>query len=168
MLLDSPFWVVPPEPPVAVPWPLVRQTQAVLGFANTTAVQGEACRMRHPEPEHRWRCLFAQFRLPFVAQPYVLHTALYDAFQIEQGTGACAVMRPWAWALSSGVRFPRAMGQEVANVRQKSSLVHPSSSVRREKLFRQAINARNTILNLMTCHNALCATGRGRAGTPRL
>lgn len=77
---DSPLWVdLEPNQPGIVP--LQNETQAVFALVNATARLGEACAEAYPGDEG-WRCLFGEYRLPFVEAPYLLSASQFDKYQL--------------------------------------------------------------------------------------
>lgn len=90
-LFDSPLWMdLKPLYPNVVP--LLNQTQMAFSFMNATGRLGEACGEYYfSDP---YRCLFGQFRLPFVETPYLLNMAQFDKFQLPYDLGSS--MPPYA------------------------------------------------------------------------
>lgn len=88
-MLDSPLWVDidPITGPSGSIMPLMEQTQIILGFLNATNRLGPTCQTSYPEDEW-WKCLFGEFRLPFVTTPYILNAAQFDNFQVPYNEGA--------------------------------------------------------------------------------
>ena len=82
-LFDSPLWVdVQPitgaDGPIV---PLQEQTAAILNLVNATGRLGPTCTAAFP-PGDWWKCLYGQYRLPFVETPYVMNAAQFDKFQL--------------------------------------------------------------------------------------
>ena len=77
-LLDSPMWIDdPPLYPSVVP--LLNQTSMAYAFMNATARLGDACAEYYfSDP---YRCLFGQYRAPFITTPYLINSAQFDKFQ---------------------------------------------------------------------------------------
>ncbi len=87
-LFDSPMWVdVDPITGVNGPIvPLQEQTQAILALVNATGRLGPTC-MAAFQPADWWKCLYGQYRLPFVQTPYALNAAQFDKFQLPYNEG---------------------------------------------------------------------------------
>jgi hypothetical protein len=80
-LLDSALWVdLPPLVPNAVS--LAEQTRRVLALANATSRLGAACLAAYPAAADHWRCLFGEYRVPFLRVPYLLSASQADSFQL--------------------------------------------------------------------------------------
>jgi len=84
-LLDSPLWVAM-EPATPHIMPLTNETEAIFTFLNATGRLGTACSEAYPGTEG-WRCLFGQYRLPYVTTPYLLNAAQYDRFELPYNIG---------------------------------------------------------------------------------
>ena len=85
--LDSPLWV-DVEPLNKGTMPLQNETQAVVALMNVTARLGATCLAAYPAPEDQWKCLYGQYRLPFVATPYLLSASQFDKYQLPYNEGA--------------------------------------------------------------------------------
>ena len=87
---DSPLWV-DVQPISSAIEPLENETQAVFAFLNATARLGTACEAAYPGDEG-WKCLYGQYRLPFVQTPYLLSASQFDKYQLPYNEG---VMPPY-------------------------------------------------------------------------
>ena len=81
--LDSSLWLDIPIPtllqlPESVS--LINQTRAVKEIAQPSHLD-PACASAHPDSSS-WRCLFGEYRMPFVKTPYLLIASQNDAFQL--------------------------------------------------------------------------------------
>ena len=59
---------------------------AILTLVNATGRLGEECAAAFP-PADWWKCLFGQYRLPFVRTPYALNAAQFDKFALPYNEG---------------------------------------------------------------------------------
>jgi hypothetical protein len=87
-LFDSPLWV-DVEPVTGVDGPIVPlqvQTQSILALVNATGRLGDTCAAAFPGAD-QWKCLYGQYRLPFVQTPYVINAAQFDKFQLPYNEG---------------------------------------------------------------------------------
>ncbi len=86
-LLDSALAVdiVPMAPGVAMP--LQQQTFNVLKLANASGRVWPACAAQYPGADVAWKCLYGQYRLPFVRVSYLLAQPQYDAVQLQANEG---------------------------------------------------------------------------------
>ena len=84
-LLDSGLWIdaAPSDPSTTKS--LLEETQLVYGFANPGAVISEACAAAYAGEEYK--CMFGQYRLPFVRTPYFANEAQFDSFQVTYDLG---------------------------------------------------------------------------------
>lgn len=80
--LDSGVWIdaLPADPDSVVS--LANETQQLYAFANAGALVPPACAAAYPGAD-AWKCLFGQFRMPFVQAPYFANEAQFDSFQVE-------------------------------------------------------------------------------------
>jgi hypothetical protein len=87
-MFDSPLWVdvLPITGATGPIMPLETQTQAVLALVGATNRLGPTCAMAYPGTES-WKCLYGQYRLPFVETPFVLNAAQFDRFQLPYNEG---------------------------------------------------------------------------------
>jgi hypothetical protein len=84
--LDSPLWVdVEPASPSIIP--LQNETQAVASFMNVTARLGGTCLEAYPLPDEQWKCLFPQYRIPYVVTPYLVSASQFDKYQLPYNEG---------------------------------------------------------------------------------
>ena len=72
-LIDSGLWVDAEPADASTTESLMMQTQQVYAFANAGALIPAACAAAYPGAE--WKCLFGQYRMPFVTTPYFLNEA---------------------------------------------------------------------------------------------
>ena len=85
--LDSPLWVdVEPNDPSVMP--LENQTAAALPLFNASGALPPDCAAAFPADE-QWRCLYGEYRLPYVRTPYVMSASQFDKFQLTYNEG-CA------------------------------------------------------------------------------
>ena len=83
--LDSPMWVdLEPLYPDIVS--LENETQAIFNLVNATGRLGAACAAAYPGAEG-WRCLYGQYRLPYVQTPYLISFSQSDRFQLPYNEG---------------------------------------------------------------------------------
>lgn len=80
-LLDSGIWI-DAQPTSESVEPLAEETQQVFAFADPGALIPAACAAMYPGAE-AWKCLFGQYRMPFVTTPYFANEAQFDSFQVD-------------------------------------------------------------------------------------
>jgi hypothetical protein len=82
-LLDSALWLdlVPPD---AAEVSLQAQTQGVFAMVNPAARIPAACAAAYPGSEG-WKCLYGQYRLPFVTTPYFIVRCLPPGVRVRCG-----------------------------------------------------------------------------------
>jgi len=93
--LDSPMWV-DELPRLATTVPLENQTQAVYHLVNATAVLDPAClqaytRVISPgvyDSSEGWKCLYGQYRIPFLRTPFLISASQFDLFQLPYNEAA--------------------------------------------------------------------------------
>ena len=79
-MLDSSLWIdVAPYGQDLVS--LECQTQSIVQYVNATARMDAACVAANPG--QTWRCLFGQYRMPYLRVPYALNEAQFDSFQVR-------------------------------------------------------------------------------------
>lgn len=84
--LDSPLWV--DELPFdsdsinSNVMPLMNETQLILPLINPTLVLDPDCVEAYPGPD-TWKCLFGQYRLPFVKTPFLVSASQFDKYQLS-------------------------------------------------------------------------------------
>lgn len=84
-MLDSSLWLdVQPYSPSLIS--LQCQVQAITSFINATGRMDASCLQQYPGSES-WKCLFGQYRMPFLTLPYALNEAQFDSFQIDSNMG---------------------------------------------------------------------------------
>ena len=78
--LDSPLWVdvLPFEANITS---LENQTQTMYGLVNPTARLGAECVAAYPGDEG-WKCLYGQYRIPFVRTPFLMSASQFDLYQL--------------------------------------------------------------------------------------
>ena len=83
--LDSPLWVdeLPMLPTIM---PLQNETQAIYGLINATARIPPACAAAYPGAEG-WKCLYGQYRIPFMTTPYLMSASQFDKYQLPYNEG---------------------------------------------------------------------------------
>ena len=83
-LFDSPMWVdvEPITGPDGVIVPLEVQTQAILTLVGASNRLGVECANVYQGAE-AWKCLYGQYRLPYVQTPYAVNAAQFDKFQVR-------------------------------------------------------------------------------------
>ena len=131
-LLDSPLWVdIEPAAPSITS--LMNETMAVLALVNATARLGPGCADAIAGEE--WKCLFGQYRMPFLLAPYLLNAAQDDKFELPYnlaGTTAAGYL-PANWHPSQ-LAYANAFGPQVLAV--VNSL--PTASQKRSGVFSTA------------------------------
>lgn len=90
--LDSPLWVdVEPNAPGIEP--LQNETRAVFALVNATARLSDGCAAFYPENE-QWRCIFGEYRVPFVTTPYLMSASQFDKYQLPYNEGGMPAGKP--------------------------------------------------------------------------
>jgi hypothetical protein len=79
VFLDSPLWV-DIEPLNLGTVSLQTQTQSVFALVNATARLDAACVATFPGVEG-WKCLFGQYRVPFLRVPFLMSASQFDKYQ---------------------------------------------------------------------------------------
>lgn len=80
-LLDSAFWLdLAPYNSSAIPF--TTQVQEVYALANGSASVSPGCAAAFPAGE-QWKCLMGEYAVPYVTSRYLLHSFLYDRFQLS-------------------------------------------------------------------------------------
>ena len=88
-VLDSPLWVDLDPPYWTDEESLLKQTAAVYDLAGVGDVSGpdgvvtDDCLSAH-KGEEEYKCLFGEYRIPFVRPPHLLVSAQFDSFQLEE------------------------------------------------------------------------------------
>lgn len=79
--LDSPLYLDIPSPAGSTfpNYGFGKQTAGVYGFANVSHL-GEECAVANADAQ--WKCMFGQYRMPFVKTPYMLVASQNDAYQL--------------------------------------------------------------------------------------
>ena len=82
---DSPLWVdiYPAEASIM---PLENQTQLVYGLVNASGRIPADCAAAYPGDEG-WKCLYGQYRMPFVRVPYLMSASQADKYQLTYNEG---------------------------------------------------------------------------------
>ena len=167
-VLDSPLWLdIPPMPHSAFPG-FAAVTAAVYHLANATAhITADCAAVFASEP---WKCLFAQYRMPFLAQPYLLYASMFDSFQLGTNIGHPAPYTSPAEAVYVA-SFAAAVRETVASLPPKDSPIAPGSGV-----FSSACNNHAKSLSRvfvtetvdgLSMADALAAVVKGGAGPAR-
>jgi hypothetical protein len=111
-LLDSGLWIdFQPLTNTGMGGTLVNQAEYVYGFANVSSVIPEDCAQAFPGEE--WKCIFPQYRMPFVKTSYFLSASSFDDFQTNYGAPyggahrACGSQSDWLLPTLSSVRLRR-------------------------------------------------------------
>jgi hypothetical protein len=86
-LIDSALWI-DVTPPDAAEVSLQTQTQNVYNLVSPQARIPDACAAQYAGEE--WKCLYGQYRLPFVQTPYIINAAQFDSFQMLYDLGGSA------------------------------------------------------------------------------
>jgi hypothetical protein len=68
--------------------PLQEQTLALLRLTNATGRLWPACQEAYPGADVAWKCLYGQYRLPFVRTAYLLAQPQYERVQLRGDEGA--------------------------------------------------------------------------------
>ena len=113
-LLDSAYALDIAPVTAHVAMPLSEQTAKVLLLTNASGRIMPECGGNYPASE-QWKCLFAQFRLPFAKLPYMLAQPLYEAAQLrgDEG-GAKPPYAPGCTALAYANEFGAEMRRQLA------------------------------------------------------
>lgn len=123
---DSPMWV-DVEPFQDGTMPLENETMAVFELVNATARIPTACANAYPD-EEGWKCLYGQYRIPFVTTPYLMSASQFDKYQLPYNEGSNP---PWNGPqMAYADAFQAAVRDVVLNVPTKSqshSAVYSSS-----------------------------------------
>ena len=84
-VLDSPYYInISPYTPAFEG--LVHQTIQICQNMNTSGVIPDACHAQYEDAS--WKCLFGQYRMPFVQTPHMLLLSPYDSYQLSNNLGA--------------------------------------------------------------------------------
>ena len=62
------------------------ETEEIYKYYNVSAIIPEACADEYPGDE-TWKCTFAQYRMPFVQNPFLLVASQYDSYQLGYNIG---------------------------------------------------------------------------------
>ena len=115
--LDSPLWVdeIPITGPNGSIVPLEYQTQQIYNLVNATARLGDDCAAAYPASSgEQWKCLYGQYRLPFVKTPYLMSASQFDKYQLPYNEGG---MPPYnGTALAYANNFQQAVRSVVLNL----------------------------------------------------
>lgn len=160
---DSPLWI---DMPSLVQTPLAVTAQKVYTMANASGRVSAECGALYSGPE-AWKCLFGQFRMPSLAQPYLMYASQDDAFQL-------------GWDLGSKPQTPAqlAFAANFSNITVGvlESLTSPTvSAVFSSKCYNHAVSCTDTYLTEtvqgLTMDDAmrifLQAVGVSRTGSPK-
>ena len=104
--------------------PLTEQVQKVLVAHNAHSVLGAQCEAAYAsEP---WKCLVAEFRLPFLKRPHFISESQYDSFQLYWDLGG--KQPPYSGAMSDySHEFRLAMRSALMAAGDRGAGVHSSS-----------------------------------------
>lgn len=87
VFLDSPYYI-DIEPYTASFVGFQNETIEIYNRYNVGAVIPEACAQRYTdESGEGWKCIFGEYRMPFVKTPYLLIASQYDAYQLSSNIG---------------------------------------------------------------------------------
>jgi hypothetical protein len=115
-LLDAALWI---DIPPAIPGIISQQCQtaALAAMVNASARLGDACAAAYPGVDS-WKCLYGQYRMPFVTTPYIMQASQLDTFQIEININAAGDMLPPSapWQYAYALRFQAAEKAVVAGL----------------------------------------------------
>jgi hypothetical protein len=89
-LLDSGLWLDMPTID-STEVTLQQQTQMVMSLINPGARIPAACAAQY-SGANEWKCLYGQYRLPFVETPYIINAAQFDSFQVRSAEPAQATL----------------------------------------------------------------------------
>lgn len=95
--LDSPLYI--DVPPFAGSFPgFAFENQQVYRFANISHL-GSGCEAQYDEMS-RWKCIFGEYRMPFIRTPYLLVASQFDSFQLGRNGvhGAPSSDTEWKYA----------------------------------------------------------------------
>ncbi len=104
---DSPLWV-DVEPMSATTLPLQNQTEMIYSLINPTARLDTDCVAAYADAP--WKCLFGQYRLPFVKGRYLVSASQFDKYQLPYNEG-----RPPPYT-GAGLAFADQFQQVVSSV----------------------------------------------------
>jgi Pectinacetylesterase len=89
-LLDSGLWIdYVPLTNGGMGGTLVNQAEYVYGFANVSSVIPEDCAQAYQGEE--WKCIFPQYRMPFVKTSYFVSASSFDDFQTNYDCDASPI-----------------------------------------------------------------------------
>ena len=143
--------VSPPPPGTAHP---------VHRYANASSVYGAECAAAN-RGDASWRCLFAQFRLPYLITPYLLLASQYDSFGLYANSATRDVHTPPITAAQ--LEYSRTFANETAQ--QVRSLHHAASTAGRMMGgFSWACFGHQTALAQDTFDVLRCGSGNGTMG----
>jgi hypothetical protein len=85
-LLDSPYWI-DIQPLYANLTPMQNQTDQIRLLANISGsnILSPDCSSEHPS--ELWKCLYGQYRVPYLKAQYLMYAASFDAYQLGQLIG---------------------------------------------------------------------------------
>jgi len=131
---DSPMWV-DVEPFIPGTEPLENETMAVYNLVNATARIPVACAAAYPG-EEGWKCLYGQYRVPYVQTPYLMSASQFDKYQLPYNEGS---MPPWnASEMAYAAAFQTAVRDVVLNVPTKAQ---PRSAVYSSACFKHCTSS---------------------------
>ena len=133
---DSPVWVdvEPITGPDGSIVSLEYQTQQIYNLVNATARLGDACAAAYAGEE--WKCLYGQYRLPFVETPYLVSASQFDKYQLPYNEGG---MPPYsASQLAYAANFQDAVRTVMLNLPTSSQ---PKSAVFSSACFKHCTSS---------------------------
>jgi O-palmitoleoyl-L-serine hydrolase len=84
--LDSPYYI-DIEPYVSTFEGFPYETQQIYELYNVAAVIPPDCAKTYPG-DQGWKCIYGQYRMPFLQTPYVLIASHFDSYQLNKNLGA--------------------------------------------------------------------------------
>lgn len=112
-ILASPLWMIPDRRVARSGFlGFKEELQSFLHYGAPPYL-GALCGEVFREPQERWRCLLAQYRLPFVTTPYIILCSLFDAFQLYVEANVEADVNVGNFA-EDQIAFARALSQRIS------------------------------------------------------
>jgi len=101
--LDSPYYIdVPPN--IGSDYIGFRnETEIIFERYNVAAVIPSDCQAAYPAKES-WRCVFGQYRMPFVKTTYLLIASQYDGYQLAKNGADESYVRYWSSAMQADLK----------------------------------------------------------------
>lgn len=90
-ILDSPYYIdVQPYDETFVGFQ--NQTKEIYNRYNVGAIIPDDCAEKYPNSTGEgWKCLYGQYRIPFVRTPFLLIASQYDSYQLGNNMGVSPV-----------------------------------------------------------------------------